>query len=806
MAVFDIIGTATTAANNVAKKLSETSLAKDLSGLKPPSEAQLQAATKNIAGQVKDLVKDPLGAFNVDISKLLSAPSMTGATLSSDGLPPYPNPLGIFASYTYIFTLSVLTDNAVANPESTYRAGIPQRIICKSAAGDPTNRVETAYGKFDFFIDNVQMESIVGWSKATKNTSATSINFQITEPYSMGLFMQSLSLACQEVGPNQTYITTPLLLTIQFRGFTEQNETVDLPQFTRYQPIKIKAINMKVTGKGAVYDVETNPHNDTAFSDKYKNLKNNISIRGRTVQEILQTGEKSLQAVMNQFYQSQVKDGLINVPDQIAIVFPKDIATSTTQSNVTQKENKTTATTNPKTAAANMTLFQKLGVTESSTKNLIQAPESCNALGAASLGFNSERKGDASFAKESGAFDPTTQTYTLGNVAIDVSSGEFKFAQDTDVVNAINQVLLQSDYARQAIKPAQIDSNGMLPWWRIETQLYQLQTDANMSKNGTKPSLVVYRIVPYKVHSSKVMPPNTPAPGLENLRRQCIKEYNYIYTGKNLDILDFSLQTNAAYFQKVAATNINNTIDVKQQANDSGKDANDSSISIPEGEKTTVTGSPGSRTIAVGTSTSTDRLGGGGPETAATRMARQAHDAFLESYDMTTCELKILGDPYYISDSGVGNYTAQTIKDYQNLNADGAMDYQSSEVHIILNFRTPVDFNERTGMYDFGSTELLTSYSGLFKVNRVTHTFQNNKFTQVLHLQRIGMQEAALANKERANNTASKLASAEPVPTPDITTTNANFLNAILNKNNNVNPTIKTPALPGVVNSGGVQI
>jgi len=806
MAVFDIIGTATTAANNVAKKLSETGLAKELSGLKAQSEAQLQAATKNLPGQVKDLVKDPLGAFNVDISKLLSAPSMAGATLSADGLPPYPNPLGIFASYTYILTLSVLTDNAVANPETTYRTGVPQRIICKSAAGDPTNRVNTAYGKFDFFIDNLQMESIVGWSKATKNTSATSIDFQITEPYSMGMFMQALSLACQETGPNQTYITTPLLLTIQFRGFTEQNETVDLPQFTRYQPIKLKSINMKVTGKGSVYDVSAFPHNDAGFSDKYKNLKNNISVRGKTVQEILQTGEKSLQAVMNQFYQSQVADGLIKIPDQIAIIFPKDIATSTAPSNATQKENNTTATTNPKTAAANMTLFQKLGVTESSTKNLIQAPESCNALGAASLGFNSERKGDSSFGKESGSFDPKTQTYTLGNVTIDVASGEFKFSQNTDIVNAINQVLLQSDYARQALKPAQIDSNGMLPWWRIETQLYQLSTDENMAKSGTKPSLVVYRVVPYKVHSGKLMPPNTPAPGLENLKRQCIKEYNYIYTGKNLDILDFSIQTNAGYYNQLAATVSRNTIDVKQQANDSGKDANDSSISIPDGEKTTVTGSPGSRVLAVGTSTSTDRKGGGGPETAATRVARQAHDAFIEGVDMIGCDLKILGDPYYISDSGIGNYTAQTIKGYQNLNVNGAMDYQTSEVHIIVNFRTPTDFNERTGMYNFGSTELLTSYSGLFKVNKVTHSFQSNKFTQVLHLQRIGMQEAVQARLARGNDTSSKMASAEPVPTPDIKTTNFNILNAITGKNNNVNPTTQAPSIPGVVNSSGVQI
>ena len=782
MAVFDIIGTATTAANNAAKKLSETGLAKDLSGIVPPTAAQLQAATKNLPGQIKDALKDPLGAFNVDISKLLSAPSMAGATLSADGLPPYPNPLGIFASYNYILTLSVLSDDAVKNPETTYRSGLPQTIICKSGSGDPDNRVNTAYGKFDFFIDNLQIESIVGWNKTTKNTSSTTMTFQITEPYSMGLFMQSLAVACQELN-HKNYNTAPLLLTIQFRGFTEQNETIDLPQFTKYQPIKIRTINMKVTGKGAVYDIAAYAWNDGAFSDKYKNIKNNISVKGKTVQEILQTGEKSLQVVMNQFYQAQVKDGIIKIPDQIAIIFPKDIATSTaTASNPNQKENTTKATANPKTTGANMTLFQKLGVSETSTKNIIQDPESCNALGASSLGFNSERKGDASFGKESASFDTKTQTYTLGNVSIDTASGEFKFKQDTDVINAINQVILQSDYARQALKGSQIDENGMLPWWRIETQLYQLQSDENLAKSGTKPNLVVYRVVPYKVHSGKVMPPNTPAPGLENLKRQCIKEYNYIYTGKNLDVLDFNIQINAGFYTKFAATNINNTIDVKQQANDSGKDAKDSAVPVPEGENTIVPGSTGSKVLAVATSFGTDRKGGGGPETAATRVARQAHEAFTEGLDMMTCDLKILGDPYYLSDSGVGNYTAQTIKGYQNLNVNGSMDYQTSEAHIVLNFRTPVDINQSAGMYDFGNTELLINYSGIFKVNRATHNFQSNKFTQSLHLQRIGLQEAAAANKAKANNTASKMQSAEPTSIPDTKTTNANILSAIIGK------------------------
>lgn len=812
MAVFDIISTATNAANSAKNTLTESSLAKDLSAGLAKNSAQIQSASNQIVGKLKDSIRDPLGAFNVDLKGLLKTPSMIGATVPSDALPPYPNSLGIFASYTYIITLSVLDDKSLNNPDSTYRSGIPQYIICKSAAGDPTNRVKTDYGQFDFFIDNLNIDSVIGWNKATKNTNATTLDFQVIEPYSMGLFMQSVAIACQQRSPGGTFISVPMLLTIQFRGFTEQNETVDIPQFTRYQPIKLNTIDMKVTGKGAVYSISATSWNDAAFSDRYKNLKTNISVKGKTVQEVLQTGEKSLQVVMNQFYQAQVKSGLTKVPDQIAIVFPTDVASSSSTANPNPKENNSSATANPTTAAANNTLFQKLGVTETSTKNLVQAPESCNVLGRASLGFNAERKGDSSFAKEAGSYDPKTKTVTLGNVVIDPAEGEFKFRQDTDVINAINQVLLQSDYARQAIKGDNIDPTGMLPWWRIETQLYQLTSDANLAISGTKPSLIVYRIVPYKVHSGKIMPPNTPAPGFENLKRQCIKEYNYIYTGKNLDILDFNISINAGFYTKFSATGFNSNQDVKTQANTGAADADETKgigIDKPEGEKTVVTGSTGSKVLAVGTSTSTDKQGGGGAETVSTRVARQFHEAVTEGADMMTAELKIMGDPYYINDSGQGNYTAPPTN-YQNLNANGTVNYQSGEVDIILNFRTPVDINQSAGMYDFGDTKLLINFSGIFQVMTVKHSFSSGKFTQVLNLNRRGLQEAAAANKAAGINTASKMPSAEPtvIPAqvPSISSTNLNILNTLTGKNNNVNTSTKTPALPGVINTGGVNI
>ena len=797
---FDVQSTATNLADQAKKTLSNVTTAKDLSALVPTSVSQLQAASTQVAGAVKNLVKDPLGAFNVDISKLISAPSMIGATVPADSKPPYPNPLGVFASYTYIITLSVLDDNGINNPDSTYKAGLPQKIICKSGSGDPFNRVETGYGKFDYFIDSLNVESIFGFDKATGNTNATTMKFTITEPYSMGLFMQACSVAAIETG-NSNYTEAPFLLTIQFKGFTEQNETIDLPQFTRHQPIKLTTVNMKVTNKGSTYNVDAIAWNDFAFSDRYKKFKTDFSFSGRTVQEVLQTGEKSLQAAVNKFNQSQKESAQVIEPDQILILFPQDISSSatTSASGDTKKESSATATTNPSTSAGSQTLFQKLGVTQTSTTILAQDTSSCNAIGQASLAFSAEKKGDQPFGKDNKVYNATTGTYITANIEYNPSTSEFKFKQDSDIINAINQVVLQSDYAKLAVTNKPVD--GFVNWWRVETQMYQMGSLAGAAATGSKAKLVVYRVVPYKVHAGKIMPPNTPPPAIKRLKSQAIKEYNYIYTGKNLDVLDFSIDISASFYTQFPADGNNKSADVQDKDKNSSKDTGEQESVRPTGEAISPYGSPGSKVRPDGTKTNNDKKGGGGADTVATRVARQYHDAFTESTDMCTMDMKIMGDPYYIGDSGQGNYTAKST-DYQNLTADGSIDYQTSEVDIIVNFRTPVDLNQGAGMYDFGDSKLLTSYSGLFKVNTVAHAFAGGKFIQSLNLTRRTLQEASDEFESQGKSVEAKVPSLEPVAEPE-TATNASSLRARINAAGSETGTTTGPGATPAAAPGG---
>jgi hypothetical protein len=71
------------------------------------------------------------------------------------------------------------------------------------------------------------------------------------------------------------------------------------------------------------------------------------------------------------------------------------------------------------------------------------------------------------------------------------------------------------------------------------------------------------------------------------------------------------------------------------------------------------------------------------------------------------------------------------------------MNYQNTEVYIVVNFRTPTDIQEGTNVYKNlqSSSMLVQSFSGLYKVKFVESNFSGGKFTQTLEIIRQVHQE-----------------------------------------------------------------
>jgi hypothetical protein len=671
---------------------------------------------------------------------------------------PLPNVLHDYASYDYIIGFSVITNDDLAAPDTTYmvnksvlknkETGATKqsdlRLICKGANSDPENRIKTAYGKFDFYIDDLVIESVIGLERSN-NTNTTNITFTVTEPYSMGLFSIACQQAAWEAG-HKNWREAPFLLTIDFRGNDEIGMMQMVPTASRYILVKFQEMSMTVNHTGSVYQCSVFAWNNAALTSKHADLKVDMSVKGSTVQEVLQTGENSLQAVWNKRLQQLKEDKIVEVPDEIIILFPDQVYSEEDAEAGANTEQDAGATSG--SASPQDDIYKVLGVTKSEkTNNQVQDPAKCNIIGQATLGVGIDKKADAPFGKDNVVYDEKLKVNVRAQNTPVPTENDFRFRQDTSIPNAINQVIIQSSFPQTALDPAAMTEEGYVKWWRIDTQMYNVSTDANYKSTGTQPKILVYRVIPYNVHnSSGLVGSNAKPKGYDVLYQNIVKEYHYIYTGKNVDVLNFEIKLENSFAVSMAADAGKHSQDVKHAAQQ-GEADHEADIIVPEGEEPEE-GTMGTSVDYNGTKSNTDKLGGAGSDTPVIRAARLFHESVTRGTDMIMLDMKIVGDPFFIAQSGMGNYTSKPTQ-HANLNKDGSVNWQNGEVHVGVIFRTPIELNQYSGLYQFEGekqagdklTTPVMQYSGLFRINQVTSTFKTGQFEQRLFGQRLPLQE-----------------------------------------------------------------
>jgi hypothetical protein len=685
------------------------------------------------------------GYSSISVSSVLTPPP-SSITL------PIPNPLEKFTSFNSLFTLSSLSPEEINFPETSYRAagGSIGKIILSSGGRDPNNRASTAYitdtnpsGKYDFFIDNVEFDSVIAPLMSTKGTNTNLISFDVYEPYSMGQFLQACQIASFENG-HIDYTVAPFLLTIEFVGYTENNKQVKLDNYIRYIPIQMHKVEMNITASGCKYSVRGNAWNEVTLADDTNLLKQDTAISGTTVAEVLQTGEHSLEVAINSRLQkiAEGKDGKpAYLPNEIAIIFPKDIGTS--QTSPTDDDKATPASQEPSASATSVE--GKLLLTRNSiTKTFAQESASLNAIGLAAMNFDESSGGNSPKSKDNEIEIKGSGGKFQRNLVVNPANNrEFSFRQGTTIINAITEVVLMSKYCTEALTVTK--DAGMYDWFRIETHCYLMKPDAGNATANLTPKLMVFRVVPYQVQSSKFKAPGITPKGYKELLTETVKHYNYIYTGQNVDVLDFKIQLNNAFATTMFADGLGKGEGTAAQtaSGRGGMTSNDAAPLGPDNTPSAAGATAGE--IASGKSQLGVRLDkyknsdGVATNDYKTLVAKAFHQAVLNSdTEKVVADLTILGDPYYIADSGLGNFTNTNSTDKMNLTATNAMDYQSSEVDILFNFRTPIDLNKNGGMTFASDIEdkLEVPFSGLYQVIRVKNQFQKGKFIQVLQLAR----------------------------------------------------------------------
>lgn len=651
------------------------------------------------------------------LDSIITPKAVMSPSASSQLPPTIPNPLTDFVSVNHLWTLASLTPGQYNDPAS-YRnnpAALGDTIVFASAGRFDSQRIRTYSGTPEYFVNNFVMQSIIAPNNKTGNSNAMGYTFDVFEPYSMGQLLESMQNAAIKAG-HLSYIGSPFVLRLDMIGYDENGVMLNVIK-PKFFTIHFTDVKFKVTEAGSNYKIKAIPYDNLAHSDVYNTAYRDLKLVGGqkgTVEEILKTGERSLIAALNKIEQELLTDGRIGVADIYDIEFPtdsSDIASGSSGSGGS-------ATINPM-SVAKMSIGKSGGMMSQSDSN---------EIGLASLNFNAASGGNAPFGDPDKVYDEKTGVPDPNKLKIDPKNRSFHFPQETKLTDIINQVIISSDYGQKATDPKNI-VDGMIKWFMINVQIELLEMDPKIGDYAKK---FTFRVVPYLIHQSINTNPNS-VPDYEPIKPKICKGYNYIYTGQNTDVIKFDIDVNNLFFIGTNSSPEQHT--GKTDPNTAGiaeKLYNDQSASLgtAQGAGTGIRGR-----IRKDPSQLTRPSGGSGDTTTQREISESFHRAFLTgaSADTIIVNLEILGDPYWMVQSGCGNYFSPADKSFPQMTQDNEMNYLQGDVYVYLRFRTPIDMREELGIYQFGSQDMKeTPFSGIFRVTQCDSLFNDGQFKQKL--------------------------------------------------------------------------
>lgn len=668
-------------------------------------------ATDFLKGGVSSVIKDP--------SKISSAAVKNLPALVK-------NPMEQFASHSVLWTLACLTPQQFNNPAS-YRNSPQalQHVVFSSGGRFDSQRVKTAFGSPEYFVNNFQMNCIIGTNEKSGNSNAIKFSFDIIEPHSMGLLLQTMQNAAVKAGYLSYLDNTPYVLRMDIQGYDELGVIIKSIK-PKFFTLKLVSMKFSVNEGGSSYKVEAIPYNHQGFSNAMNTTYNDLKISGDItgkgiVAEVLSTSKDGLTSVLNRNEEKLKTEEKIYFPDEYAVQFPR--LANEWYSSAGDAKQLTKATVNPLAEVA-----QRISGGATKPQDPSQMP--MNELGAASLGFDQIRGGNPLFKRAGDQIDSKTGLVKRDNMTIDPKARAFQFGQGQSLTSIINQVILSSDYAKKAIteKPT---PEGYIKWFKLDTQIELLKYDPLIGDYSKK---ITYRVVPYYIHQSIFSNPSSAPVGYPELMKTVVKEYQYIYTGQNVDVLKFDININNLFF---TGTN-------PSPENEGAQTSSQDQKLAEQKNKTTKTGK-GSSPAVQGAQLGRSRphrdpkllagyKGGSGDKTVEQNVAENFQQAFISgnSADLVTVDLEIMGDPYWLVDSGMGNYFAGAASPTSQITNDGTMNYESGNVYIYLTFKTPADINETTGLYNFSTAGKESPFGGIYRVNMCENTFTDGQWKQKL--------------------------------------------------------------------------
>jgi hypothetical protein len=504
-------------------------------------------------------------------------------------------------------------------------------------------------GRFNMFIENVQINTVTAFNETTNTTLPTTMSFDIIEPYSVNGLLESMGVASRIAGWDN-YSEAAYVLLVEFIGYPDGKGITDpeVLKDKRYFTIGFSKMDIEITERGTVYKCEAFSWGERGNGVSGK-LTSSVSASGDTVGEILTDLMKQFNNQLTEDRKKQFKDvgPAAEIHDTFEIRF--DWTDPTTGEIIK----------NGDTGSADSSIKGSPLYDLNDSKQMTLADPATAPNGVNYPDYKNKGTGT------------TATTYTVVSAGSD-KKPQVTFKADTNIRDAISELVVNSKYVRSILedlyenegKKAFPDSaKGMGNYFMVRIETQENPTRDELQNKSVRKYIFV--VSPYKIHRSRF-------PGFANLRQNLmelqetsLRSYNYIYTGKNTEILAFKLQYNYMFFEALPKGGGNNdqATQSKAAAPDGATDpVKDSSKSQQIGQKNKLNSNngqnptPSSRILPAATIQNRQGDAVMRNDDPYYALSSNLHNALVDpKASMLLAEMDILGDPYFLCTGGIGN-------------------------------------------------------------------------------------------------------------------------------------------------------
>lgn len=682
------------------------------------------------------------------------------------------NRLHDFTSYTYRITLYLLTSDDYRAVNAKPYDFVPKYILIRSGGAGPlaTDKTPGKHPDFqeDFYFENLNITTVVGLNSRSKASNAVNIKFDIIEPYGMTLLDRFLS-ACMTTADCPNYVDQPYLLQIDFIANPDQVDQFGAKGVlidTKRIPIKLTEFKIKPGINGTTYHVRAMPYNHSAFLESAAAVPVNMSVEATTVQDYFDS-----QSFLAQLFDEQaakqeerIEEALkkFNDPMLTAEELERERARLKAEFIYTTKSFPAAYNTYFKNAAYSEGRYEQplyqiaFNIHPDIGKSKIVDPAKTNST---SSTMTSRLENYVNTGSSSSAANPDFKNKSVFNISY-----------GTDIVNLIDRVVSSSEYVKNQVrkydeeqeKSKQQDTNNNTTNARASTDKENKTTEqkapvkwfkiipnvtlGNYDKKSKGYSkTIIFSILPYDAANS--YHPDFKFTSLST--NQCVRTYQYYYTGKNQDVIGLDIDFDATFITGITTF----TNKLERTNNYAGADV----VDVGDDNKTVSDQRPPQwLPFRTGPTPADTQLSSGKPRTAEDYAVASVARSLYSSYprgDMLNIRIKIVGDPAFIKQDDVYhnpmqssyataiNATRTPGTPPVNVDANQII-FDAEQVYVQLIVKGAVDIDDTTGITN--KTLVLSngqttngSFSGIYKVQMVSSDFSKGKFEQTLDLIRM---------------------------------------------------------------------